>query len=727
MNTPGAAIVATVKSGGDKFSGLENIAYEPKSWVGNNVDSATQARGFTGQPNLKFWESHLDLGGPIMVSKAWFYASYNHFTINKAISGVQPSLATDLGIFNNFTTKESYKPGSKDTFVGYYQWGKKEKPLRGLSATTPPESALAQASPSWVYKGTWQRTWSNRIYTEFTLGNFGYDWPMAPNVDYTTHPPHHDTATGNDTGAGWNNAGACAPGCGPGEIARSKPQAFFNTTYYLPSKMGSHDLKLGFEWLNDRSLSVGNGASGPILYLDQNGQPNTVRITDFGDPADFGKGWSQGAVFNRRYALYGQDTFATNKRITLTLGIRYDYQRPYYGASVRDPLITSVWQPTKVDGATLLKRNSVAPRVGVSWDPSGTGTSAVKAFWGRFYYNLADSLRAADPGSPNYKQFRWADQNGNGIWDGPQEFLSPIPTSSAGGATTTVDPNLKLPYADEIEASYDKQFWGQTSARVAYVRKMIKHDYANINIARVGQYIVPITVPVTIRSFDGGIAGVQNFQLYDIPHAITPVNQITNIPDAMGGGNYTYDTVQFALTKRFARGLFLNGSVDLQKRSDLRSPATSNDPLNADPVGIATYLNAYPSVSNRQKTSTWATHAQARYVFKYDIGVAVNYSGQSGWPYARTITVTLPNAGSTTFFSENLSNNRSDNIQLLALRFDKAVRMPGGVKVTGMLDVFNVLNTNAVTNFNLSNGANYNKINATVDPRTLQVGFRVEF
>jgi hypothetical protein len=89
--------------------------------------------------------------------------------------------------------------------------------------------------------------------------------------------------------------------------------------------------------------------------------------------------------------------------------------------------------------------------------------------------------------------------------------------------------------------------------------------------------------------------------------------------------------------------------------------------------------------------------------------------------------VSLPNAGSTTFFAENLSNNRSDAIHLMALRVDKAFKMPGGVKITGMLDLFNVLDTNAVTNFNLLNGANFNKINATVDPRTAQLGFRVEF
>jgi hypothetical protein len=32
-----------------------------------------------------------------------------------------------------------------------------------------------------------------------------------------------------------------------------------------------------------------------------------------------------------------------------------------------------------------------------------------------------------------------------------------------------------------------------------------------------------------------------------------------------------------------------------------------------------------------------------------------------------------------------------------------------------------------VTNFNIANGARFNQINATVDPRTFQLGFRVEF
>jgi hypothetical protein len=44
-----------------------------------------------------------------------------------------------------------------------------------------------------------------------------------------------------------------------------------------------------------------------------------------------------------------------------------------------------------------------------------------------------------------------------------------------------------------------------------------------------------------------------------------------------------------------------------------------------------------------------------------------------------------------------------------------------------MLDVFNLINANSVTNFNLTNGPSFGQINGALDPRTAQIGVRVEF
>jgi hypothetical protein len=43
-----------------------------------------------------------------------------------------------------------------------------------------------------------------------------------------------------------------------------------------------------------------------------------------------------------------------------------------------------------------------------------------------------------------------------------------------------------------------------------------------------------------------------------------------------------------------------------------------------------------------------------------------------------------------------------------------------------MFDLYNVLNSNPVTNFNLYNGG-FGDVIAVLDPRVAQVGFRVEF
>ncbi len=725
MNTPGAAVISTIKSGGNTFKSLINQTYEGKSFVGNNVNSSITARGGSAQPNLLFWENHDDLGGPIVKDKLWFFVAFNHFKINKQISGVDPNLATDLGIFNNFTTKETYKMSSRDTLIGYYQWGKKQKPLRGLSATTGPQSTLAQTSPSWMYNGKWERVWSNRLFTEFNAGTFGYDFPERPSVDYTTLPPRTDLVTGVNTGAGFTQGGTT----GPFDLAREKPQVYGNATYYLPTKnAGSHDLKIGFEWLDDRSNFGSIGTSGPLLYLDSNGATDQIRLTDLGTPATLGSTWLTPSDRNRRVALYLQDRWTASNKVTVTAGVRYDRQRPYYTASKRAPIFTDFFPTISTPAMTLFVRNNVAPRVGVSYDPAGDGKTAIKAFYGRFYYNFADSFTGVDPGGASSKTFVFNDLNGNRLYDGPQELGALL--SSTGGVDTTLG-SIKTPYTDEFDLSYQRQFWGESSFRVAYVRKMSRQTLVGVNNSynalREGQFTVPVTVPVTLQSFDGGVAGVQNFTVYDIPASLKGqvANIITNAPG--NNGAYNYDTIEFAFNKRFSKGLFLDSSFDWTRNDDLRRNSASNSPLTqSDPISTDYFQNVYPTTSNRQTTTQWVFHLSSRYELPYQIGVGANFAIQSGWEYARLITVKLPNAGTQSFWMQDFSNNRSDTVPLLNLRVDKAITFAGH-RLTGMLDLFNVLNAAPVVNFNLSNGSRFNQVNGVLDPRTLQLGIRFEF
>ena len=86
----------------------------------------------------------------------------------------------------------------------------------------------------------------------------------------------------------------------------------------------------------------------------------------------------------------------------------------------------------------------------------------------------------------------------------------------------------------------------------------------------------------------------------------------------------------------------------------------------------------------------------------------MNYRFQSGFPYSPIVpdgTVDLNVCNfNCAFFAQNLDQNRSEAVNLLNFRIDKAVPLGGRMKATVMLDIYNLLNADPVTNFNLSVG-----------------------
>jgi outer membrane receptor protein involved in Fe transport len=64
---------------------------------------------------------------------------------------------------------------------------------------------------------------------------------------------------------------------------------------------------------------------------------------------------------------------------------------------------------------------------------------------------------------------------------------------------------------------------------------------------------------------------------------------------------------------------------------------------------------------------------------------------------------------------------------LVDFRIDKAFTFGGKYRATVMADIYNLLNTNAETNFILSTGSSYNRIIEWLGGRTLQIGLRFQF
>jgi hypothetical protein len=723
MNSGGAAVVATIKSGGNRFKGLYNYTYEKGSWVGDNNSDALRAQGFTGNPNLLFYEGHADLGGPIVRDKAWFYGAYNTFKINKVVSGTPRDIATDIGIFHNYVAKGTYKPSSGNTIIGYIQRGHKEKPNRGLSALLAPESVRAQDSITYTYKGEWQKVFSSRTFLDVNVGNYHSIWPMVVKVDPAVRPPTINRGTGYKSGSGWDAFTS----------TRNNPQVKAQLTYYLPEKGGSHDFKFGFEERYDYYRIAINGTSGPIRYsINSSGVTDRIRFADVGAPSDLGAGWDASANVDQKYAAYAQDRWAPTNRLTITAGVRMDYQNAYYKDGHRKPLIADLLPDgtrvfpveSTIPQKTLVKNTNFAPRVGFTYDLTGKGRSVLKAFYGRYYNNLADGFSSANPGGTNYAEYNFVDLYHDGRYHGPEQLRAL--RFRIGGADAPVDSSLRTPYTEEYSGTVEHQFWGESSARFTYVRKNSKDFIPFYYNPYVPAWVGQVTVPTT-QTVKG-----ETFNLVDIPASLASQSSAlyTNIPDS----DFHYDTIELAFNKRFSQRFFIQTSFDYQWRNELRSADIDNwgstSPLATDPIGINYFVNVNPAAPNRQKTTNYHAQLLGRYTFPYEIGLAANLRYQSGFPYSRIIAdgTTDPglNVSPSPFFVENNDKNRSDNVTLLNLRLDKGFTFGGRYKITGMFDLYNVLNANPVTNFSLFND-NFKHVIAVLDPRVAQVAIRFEF
>jgi outer membrane receptor protein involved in Fe transport len=703
MTSPGASVVMTVKSGGNELSGLYLVEYEDESFVGNNADEELIERGFTGNPNLLFWEVHAELGGPIVRDKAWFYVGYNHFTLDKQRSGVEPELATDKGIFDNYIAKLTLELNERDRFIGYSQWGRKQAPNRGLSVTTPPGSATDQDSWHWVHKAEWQRIWSNRLFTNVQVKHFGIGADFLPTSDPAANPARVDTATGIRSGASHLN---------PNDFNRFKPHMSAQASYYLPTGSGGHDFKLGFDWQHDEINGGLEGHPLPVLYRDNSrlGRPGNVDAIDlfnFPFTADF---------VNRKLDFYAQDVWTLSERLTVSAGVRFGSQKSFYSDAELTPVLSEIFPPRSIPGETVLTWFNAAPRIGAALDLTGQGKTVLKGYWGRFYVNLAQQLQGTNPVVFGSQTYDFLDQNENTLYDGAHELGELV--FEVGGGTDVVESDMKPSFSDELNISLEHELAADTSLRASYVRKELKHVIGRFNRAEV-RALAENPVP----------CGDAIFPCPPDPFTEKPLNLVRLPPDVpfdvafdnFPGADYTYDTIQVAFSRRFTGRFFVQGNFDYQWREEVSQGTGVN-------TGGGNFsANYHPDVPYLQNSTSWQGKLLARYVLPHDLAIATNLRYQSGWPWAPIHRERIPGSGTRAFLLENIENNRSEDVVLLDLRLEKSFLVNGRHRVTGLVDIFNLTNSNAVTDFIDRTGGAFQGIVAALDPRTFKIGVRWQF
>lgn len=760
QDVPGASMNITIKSGGNRVTGMWYSDFENDKTISDNVPDAFRTRferddngfftrtvgGLTrGNPITKQYDINFNVGGPIWKNRAWFFYSYRLNDQYKTIIGL-PDLARSK-LSNAYTMKGTFQLSRNNQLIAYLNKREKLQDKRDLGPTTPLSAAYYQSSRNYPWKFEWTSVLSDRMFLDVLAGNWYNFFPLRPQTEFGGFPVEQfvpgrlDLNTNNYFSGGANEVYQ--------DQKRFKPQFHAFMSFFQNGWHGAHDFKVGFEARRDRR-KLGNDQPYNIFYRDRSAATSEVDL--FNGPVE------PINDVNVR-SVYAQDSWKFNNRLTLNLGLRLDHYTDGWPEQSYDPdglpqlagttdqRIIDFFTPRTIEARMVSKTTTIGPRAGFAYDLRGNAKSVVKGFYGRFYFNSADII--ADNQNPvGFARLRYqfvpctatvttrCDLNGNRLLDGSQELGNFIQTVGGGGFVT-VDPNLKRPYGEELSGHYEQELREGFSGRLSYVYKNIRDDWAEVDLARVSAQTVAVNV--ADRGPDGILGNADDAQrtLYDIPAGTGTQRFFTNPDDPSYDSDY--NTVEMALNRRFRGGWMLLTSFEYTWLKELVGVGSTTSVLSAAGNTKAYSWNRNLRQPDRETTTIWNYKLIGRYQFPWQIGTSGSYKLQSGRQWGRSVSLAATpalNLGSQTVRVEPVTANRAPNVHILDLRLDKSFKFPNKFgRFTAMVDVFNLLNVGTPIVFRTQSGnvaagepfGNFKEILALLDPRIVRFGVRYEF
>ena len=188
---------------------------------------------------------------------------------------------------------------------------------------------------------------------------------------------------------------------------------------------------------------------------------------------------------------------------------------------------------------------NVAPRVGFAYDLTGDNRTVLKGYYGRFYFNSADTLADLEnPVGSARLRYQFLDANGNRLLDGPQE-LGLFRSTQGGAGFVNVDDNIKRPYSQELSTHLEREITTGLSGRVSYVYKNVRDEWVEIDPTRDGGDDDPVHVRRHRRRRRGRHRRrPDRCSLLDRPASTPQTRLFTNPTDP--AYNSDFQTVEFA-------------------------------------------------------------------------------------------------------------------------------------------------------------------------------------